>query len=206
MPRSTSTQNPRFVDFYWEIGSTNSYFALKLIQPVLQRTGATLRYFPFNLGHVFRTHNYVLMDEPASKIANRKRDLARWAEKYGFPFRFPTVFPIKTSRILRGSLAMRRWKLEEAFIEGMMTAYWEQDDAAISDYPGMAPYVRRLGIDPGEFESLSESGEIRQQLIDITNEGLARGVFGVPSLIVGDELFWGKDRMEFVEDELRRQA
>ncbi|MDE0254055.1 MAG: DsbA family protein, partial [Rhodospirillaceae bacterium] len=95
------------VEFYWEVGSTNSYFALHLLRPIAERHGAAIRYIPINLGHVFRHHNYVLMDEPEAKIANRIRDLERWAEHYRLPFRFPTVFPIKTSRALRGAIAMR---------------------------------------------------------------------------------------------------
>lgn len=194
----------RMVELYWEIGSTNSYFALKLLEPVLARTGATLKLHPFNLGYVFRTHNYVLMDEPPMKIANRKRDLARWAERYDLPFRMPDVFPIKTSRALRGALAMRRLGRERAYIDAIFAAYWERNDASIQDYSGLAPIVAGLGVEPAEFEALSESPEIREELIESTNEGLKRGVFGVPSIFVGDELFWGKDRMEFVEAELMK--
>lgn len=199
-----NTQTP--VELYWEVGSTNSYFAFKLLRPVLERTGASLVLHPYNLGHVFRLHNYVLMEEPAAKIANRKRDLERWAERYWLPFRFPSQFPIKTSRALRGSLAMRRWDLEMPYIDAVMAAYWERDDASIADYAGLRPIVAALGVDPDEFEALSESAPIRQQLIDSTDAGIRRGVFGVPSIVVGDELFWGKDRMEFVEDELKRRA
>ena len=192
------------VEMYWEIGSTNNYFALHLIKPVLKRTGVRLVFHPFNLGYVFRTHNYVLMDEPAIKIANRKRDLERWAEKYDLPFRIPDEFPIKTSRALRGSLTMRRFGLEAEYIEALFAAYWERNDASIQHYAGLAPIVSGLGVDPDEFERLSESPEIRQELADSTNRGLERGVFGVPSMFVGDELFWGKDRLDFVEDELTR--
>ena len=194
------------VDLYWDIGSTNTYFALKLIDPVLARTGAQLVLHPFNLGPIFRRNNYVVLEEPPAKLANRKRDLARWASRYDLPFRFPTVFPIKSSRVLRGALAMRRFDLERAFIDRVFSAYWEHDDASIADYAGLRPIVNALGVDPVEFEALSESADIRQALIDSTDRGLARGVFGVPSLVVGDEIFWGKDRMEFVEDELRRRA
>ena len=66
----------------------------------------------------------------------------------------------------------------------------------------MAPIVKKLGVSAEEFEELCESDKIRQSLIDSTNEGIKRGVFGVPSIFVGNEMFWGKDRMEFVEDEL----
>jgi 2-hydroxychromene-2-carboxylate isomerase len=195
----------RKLELYWDIGSTNTYFALKLVEPVLERTGAELVLHPYNLGHIFRQNDYVVLEEPAAKLANRKRDLARWAEKYRLPFRFPTVFPIKSSRVLRGALAMRHWGMEMPFVEAVFAAYWERDDASIADYAGMRPIVQSLGVDPAEFEVHAESPAIRQALIDSTNRGGARGVFGVPSFVVGDEIFWGKDRMEFVEDELRRQ-
>lgn len=196
----------RTLDLYWDIGSTNTYFALKLVRPVLERTGAELVLHPYNLGHVFRQNDYVVLEEPPAKLANRKRDLARWADKYGLPFRFPTVFPIKSSRVLRGALAMRRWGLELPFVDAVFAAYWEHDDASIADYAGMRPIVTTLGVDPAAFEAAAESAGIRQALIDSTDRALARGIFGVPSFVVGDEIFWGKDRMEFVEDELNRHA
>lgn len=196
--------NNRTVDMYWDAGSTNAYFALKLIRPILEKTRATLVLHPFNLGHVFRVNNYVLMAEPPAKIDNRKRDLARWAAKYNLPFKFPSRFPIKTSRILRGSLAMRRWDLEMPYVEAVFAAYWEHDDASITEYGGLRSVVAGLGVDPDDFEAVSESDAIRQQLIESTNRGIKRGVFGVPSMFVGDELFWGKDRMDFVEEELLR--
>ena len=138
---------PPTVELYWDAGSTNAYFALKLIRPILDRTGATLVLHPFNLGWVFRKHGNVLMGEPAIKIANRKRDLERWRDRHGLPFRFPTKFPIKTSRALRGSLAMRRFGLEAAYVDLVMAAYWERDDASIQDYPRLEPIVRDLGVD-----------------------------------------------------------
>jgi 2-hydroxychromene-2-carboxylate isomerase len=196
--------SPRHVDLYWDTGSTNSYFALKLIEPVLARTGATLALHPFNLGHVFRLHNYVLMDEPPAKIANRIRDLHRWAARHRLPFRMPEVFPIKTSRSLRGSLVMRRHGLEQAYVREVMAAYWERNDASIADYAGLAPIVRALGVDPRDFEAECESAGIRAALADHTDRALARGVFGVPMMAVGEELFWGKDRMDFVEEALMR--
>lgn len=192
------------VEMYWDIGSTNTYFALKLVKPVLERNGANLVLHPFNLGHVFRSNNYVLMDEPPTKLENRKRDLMRWAEKYKLAFRIPSRFPIKSSRVMRGALAMRRLDLEMPYVDAVFAAYWEQDDASIAEYAGLRPIVEKLGVDMDKFEALSESDEIRQQLIDSTNRGLERGVFGVPSTFVGNELFWGKDRMEFVDDELKK--
>lgn len=196
--------SPKTVELYWDAGSTNTYFALKLLAPILERTGAALVLHPFNLGHVFRAHRYVLMDEPPAKIANRKRDLQRWADRHGLPFRFPSRFPIKTSVALRGSIAMRRWDLERPFVQAVLDAYFERDDDSIAGHAGLRPIAAGLGVDPDAFQALTDSDEVRSALAQSTDQGLARGVFGAPSLFVGDELFWGKDRMEFVEDELRR--
>jgi len=192
------------VELYWDFGSTNTYFAIKLIKPILARCNAKLVLHPYNLGYVFRANNYEVMQESKAKLRYRKRDLMRWAEKYGLPFQIPRQFPIKSSRVLRGSLAMRRKKLELPFVERVMDAYWEKGDASVAEYAGMRPIVASLGVDPDWFETTSTSDEISTELATSTDHGTARGVFGVPSIYVGDQLFWGKDRMEFVEEELCR--
>lgn len=194
------------IEMYWDVGSTNTYFALKLIQPLLDRHQVELQLHPFNLGYVFRNNNYELMKESKAKLRNRKRDLMRWAEKYGLPFNIPREFPIKSSRALRGSLVARRHGKELEFVRKVMDRYWEQGDASIAEYAGLRPIAQELGIDPDAFEALAASDEVAAELAEETNRGLERDVFGVPMIIVGDELFWGKDRMEFVEDEIKRQA
>lgn len=99
---------------------------------------------------------------------------------------------------------MRRYGLEFEFVEAVLDRYWVQGDASIAEYEGLRPIAQSLGVDPDEFERLSASDEIAAELAASTDRGIEREVFGVPMLIVGDELFWGKDRMEFVEDELQR--
>jgi 2-hydroxychromene-2-carboxylate isomerase len=174
--------------------------------PIANRYGARVIPHPFNLGYVFRTANYILMDEPREKLAYRRTDLMRWARRYNLPFRMPDVFPVKTSRSLRGALAMRRFDKEWLFIEALFTAYWERNDDSIADYVGMRPLAQALGVDPDKFEAVAESEEIKAELVDETDRGLARGVFGAPTFFVGNEMFWGKDRLDFMEDELRRQT
>jgi 2-hydroxychromene-2-carboxylate isomerase len=193
------------IEFYWDLGSTNSYFALHLIKPVAARHGATIVPHPFNLGHVFRHHNYVLMEEPKAKIANRIVDLHRWARRHRLPFRMPTKFPIKTSPALRGALAMRRFGKEWAFMEAIFAAYWERDDASVAELAGLRPIAQALGVDADRFLALSDSAEVREELIAETDAGLERGVFGAPTFVVGQEIFWGKDRMDFIDEELARQ-
>lgn len=192
------------IEMYWDVGSTNTYFALKLIRPLLEKYDVDLALRPFNLGYVFRNNNYELMKESKAKLRNRKRDLMRWAEKYQLPFKMPSQFPIKSSRVLRGSLVMRRHGKELEFVDRVMSRYWEDGDAGIAEYAGLRPIVQALGVDPDAFETLAASDEIGAELAQSTDRGIERDVFGVPMIIVGEELFWGKDRMEFVEDELRR--
>ncbi|MEM9621533.1 MAG: 2-hydroxychromene-2-carboxylate isomerase [Pseudomonadota bacterium] len=191
------------IDFYWDLGSTNTYFALKLLPPLAERYGAVIAWHPFNLGYVFQSNQYQLMQEPKDKLNNRLVDLQRWANKYNLPFQRPSHFPIKTARALRGALAMRTLDLEIPFINAIFTEYWERDNGAIGDYVELRKVAVQLGVDADEFESLSESEPVRQQLIDSTNTARAHGVFGAPSMIVDGELYWGKDRMEFIEDHLK---
>lgn len=194
------------IDFYWDVGSTNTYFALHLIRPIAARHGATIRFRPFNLGYVFRHHNYVLMEEPRAKLANRGRDLRRWAARYGLPFRVPDEFPVKTSHALKGALAAARLGAEEPYIDEIFRRYWEQNDASIQTLDGTVAAGVAAGLDGPAFRAAIDSNAVRQELIDATHTALDRGVFGAPSFFVGDELFWGKDRMEFIDDELARLA
>jgi 2-hydroxychromene-2-carboxylate isomerase len=192
------------VEFFWDIGSTNTYFALHLIKPIVARHGAELVMHPFNLGYVFRLHDYSLKDEPAAKMRNRLEDLKRWAVKYNLPFRFPDKFPIKTSRVLRGAIVMRGLGLEAEYLRIIFRRYWEQNDASIADIGGLEAVAEELGVDAPAFLAACDSERTRKALIDSTKQGLERGVFGAPSFIVDGELYWGKDRMDFIEDSLSR--
>lgn len=192
----------KVIDLYWDLGSTNTYFAIKLLRPIAAKHSAEIRWHAFNVGHVFQANNYVLMDEPKAKLKNRKDDLMRWAKKYDLPFSVPSAFPIKTSRALRGAIAMRAWNKESEFIDKIFEAYWERSDGSIGEYVTLRNVAAGLGVDPDEFEAAAESDPVRQQLIDSTNQAQERGVFGVPSIGIENEIYWGKDRMEFVEDHL----
>ena len=101
---------------------------------------------------------------------------------------------------------MRRFGKEWAFIERIFSAYWERDDASVCERAGVVPVAAALGVDPAAFAALADSDEIRDELARETNRGLERGVFGAPTFFVGEEMFWGKDRMEFIEHELKSRS
>lgn len=198
MPQSNKT-----VKFYWDIGSTNSYFALRLLVPLTEKYDAKIDYHPFNLGHVFKSNNYVLMDEPKAKMRNRLADLNRWRDRYKLPFSMPKNFPIKTSRALKGAIAMRHWGLEPEYINAIFTAYWENNENSIGEYDTLAGIALDLGVRPTEFIERCEMAETRQALIDSTTEAQQAGVFGAPTMVVDEEIYWGKDRMDFIETHLQ---
>jgi len=201
-----SRKQPLSIKFYWDIGSTNSYFAFHLLRSIAKEFGALIEYVPLNLGYVFRHHNYVLNEEPKAKLKNRGIDLQRWARKYDLPFKVPEDFPIKTSAALRGSLAMRRFGLEEAYIEKLFSTYWEDNDSSIKAAEGLIPLVTELEVSQPEFTSMINSEEIRQEFIDLTQLALSKGIFGAPTMVVDEEIYWGKDRFDFIRDHLVRLA
>jgi len=190
------------VEFFWDPGSTNTYFAWHLVRPIVAKHGATLVMQPFNLGYVFRHHHYALTDEPAAKMRNRKRDLERWARRYGLPFRVNDVFPIKTSRILRGAIASRAFDREFAFIDEVMRRYWERNDASVASDAGLREVAVAIGVDADAFMASLAADDTGETVARVTQDGLDRGVFGAPTFVIDGEIYWGKDRIEFVEHHL----
>ncbi len=192
----------KVVEFYYDFSSTNTYFAAFLVPELCRRYGAGLKWQPFYLGAAFRRLSHSLDKEPRAKLAYFWKDHQRWAKKTGLPFRMPSRFPIKSSLALRGAVALRAWNREEAYIQEVFRAYWERDeDIARADVLGRI--AEGLGVDPQAFLERANSEEARQEVVRVTEEGLRRGVFGAPTFFVGEEMFWGKDRLDFVEDLLR---
>lgn len=190
------------IDFYWDPGSTNTYFAWHLLKPIAHKHGARIKPHSFNLGYIFRQNRYALTDEPLAKMRNRKRDLMRWAARHKLAFSIPDQFPIKTSRILRAAVAIRAWDQEAAFIDAVMTRYWEQNDASIAEDDGLVALAQQFSIPEAEFRTALTAAETGQAVINETQGGLDRGVFGAPTVVIGAEIYWGKDRMEFISGHL----
>ena len=190
------------IQFYWDVGSTNRHFAFYLLRLIAEEFGAVIEYMPFNLGYVFRHHQYVLSEEPKAELKNRATDLQRWAKKYNLPFNVPEQFPIKTSDALKGSLVMRRLGMEESYIEKLFSTYWEDNDASIKSLDGLIPLALELGVTEPEFVELLRSEEINEQLISLTQIALANDIFGASTMVIEDEIYWGKDRFDFIRDHL----
>jgi 2-hydroxychromene-2-carboxylate isomerase len=202
---------PRTVDFYFDFSSTNSYFAAFMLPEVCARTGAAMRWMPLHSAALFRGTGFDVMAMTSRKARYLWRDHARYAITTGLPFRRPSRFPIKTALALRCVLAVDRARgggnsggdARARFSQAVFRAYWERDEN-IADAEVIGALLLSQGFEPDSVLKLSASTEIRDELRSIVDTAAARGVFGVPTFFVGEEMFWGKDRLDFVERWLKR--
>jgi 2-hydroxychromene-2-carboxylate isomerase len=193
------------VDFYFDFSSTNSYFAAFLLPAICERNGASINWLPLHLASIFRGTGFSVTATSAVKSRYLWRDHQRYAEITGLPFRRPSRFPIKTSIALRGVLAARRIAEGAAaeFSQAVFRAYWERDED-ISESRVIAAIAESAQLDSRAFLNALDSDGVRNELAAVTARAIERGVFGAPTFFVGEEMFWGKDRLDLVERELRK--
>ncbi len=195
------------VDFIFDFGSPNAYLAYKVLPGVAARTGATLNLIPCLLGGLFKlTGNQAPMTAFGSvkgKLEYERLETQRFIDKHGLrDFRFNPHFPVNTLLIMRGLLAARRTNVRDAYLETVLKAMWEDgkkmDDAAV-----VAEVLSTAGLDAKAILDATQDPGIKAELAANTNAAAARGAFGIPTFFVGDEMFFGKERLGQVEEELR---
>jgi len=191
----------RQVDFYFDVVSPYSYLAFGRVEHICREAGAELVLRPMLLGAVHNAVGITAPIEVRSKASYQLRDIQRWAEYYGLPMRFPEPFPFRTLKTMRAAMTGEDL---EPFVREAFALYWEEGGApkgleeADEDGP-VREVARRIGRDPEEVLEKAASGEAKEALKGATAEALERGVFGAPAFFVGDEMFWGNDRLHFVE-------
>ncbi len=192
------------IEFFFDFSSPNAYFAAMQLPALAERHGARIVYKPFLLGGLFKSLSVNMtpgMTSPA-KAANGVKDLERWSTKYGVPFRYPSRFPMNTVTALRVALALSADGTDiRPFVERTYRAYWAED-RDISDAAVLSGILKELGLDADALLARTQDPAIKQALKDATAEAEQRGLFGAPTFIVRGELYFGKDRLEFVEDAL----
>ena len=195
----------RRVEFFFDIASAYSWLASTQLEALADRTGARIVWRPFSLGFAFRATGN---DSPAripSKAAWVKADLERWARRYGLGHAFPSRFPVPSMGALRLLAAARRLQGEAVLpplAAALFDAAWVRDDD-VADPLVLGRCARDAGADPEPLLAALEAPETKAELKASTDEAVRRGVFGAPTFFVGDELFWGNDRLDFVEQALR---
>jgi 2-hydroxychromene-2-carboxylate isomerase len=191
------------LDLYWDFSSPFAYFASTQAEALAARTKAKLTWKPMLLGGLFRTIGQVdvpLHAMSAAKQRMMRADMERWAAYYGVPFRFPTRFPMNTVKALRVWLALPEAR-RDAFRAATFRAFWGEDRDIASD----DVLHSLIGDDGGDVLARTQSPEIKRALVEATQQAADAGVFGAPTFVVdGKDLFWGQDRMDFVERALGR--
>jgi len=186
------------IDFWYEFASTYSYPTAMRIERLAADAGVTLRWRPFLLGPLFKELGW--NDSPfniyAAKGRYMWRDLTRVCETEALPLKLPPVrFPQNGLKAARLALAGEKDGWTPAFTRAVFTAnYAEQKD--ISDEASLRAILDGLGIDAEAAVAAANTPETKEALRAQTEEAKARGLFGAPSFTIGDELFWGNDRLE----------
>jgi 2-hydroxychromene-2-carboxylate isomerase len=191
------------VEFFFDVGSPTAYLASTQIQKLASDVGATLVYRPMLLGGVFKaTGNSSPVTVPA-KGKWMFSDMSLWAKRYGVTLKMNPFFPINTLPLMRGAIAMQMRMPEkfDAYLSAVMNAIW-QDKKNMGDPAVIAETLTQIGLDPTAFMAMIGDDEIKAALVKNTEEAVSRGVFGAPTFFVGDQMFFGQDRMMFVKEAL----
>lgn len=193
----------KHLDFFFDFSSPFAYLAATQIEVVAARHGARLRYRPFLLGGLFKAigaPNVPMFAFPAAKQRHYGLDMVRWADSWGVPFRQASRFPMNTVKPLRMVLALPEDQ-RGPLIAAIYKAYWALD-RDISDEAELAAIAAAAGYDPAPLVAATSDAAIKAQLHTETEAARAAGVCGAPSFLVGRLLFWGQDRLHFVEKAL----
>lgn len=186
------------VDFYYDYISPASYFALVRLTELCQRTGAIINYKPMLLGGVFKANGNTAPITVPAKWEWIKKDFARQAEYYGIPYQLNPHFIFSTVSAMRGTF----WALSEGRIEeynrAMYKAAWAEGKD-LSSAEVMSEVLSEACFDAAVVMEAMAQPENKQALIKATEEAAERGVFGAPTMFVDDEIYFGQDRLDWVE-------
>jgi 2-hydroxychromene-2-carboxylate isomerase len=196
--------SPLKVEFHFDFGSPNAYLAELVLPQIEKRTGIKFDYVPVLLGGVFKLTGNRSPVESLAGIKNKpeyeRLETARFIKRHGITsFRRNPFFPVNTLTVMRGAVAARMLGVFERYIDEMYRLMWSEpkklDDAAM-----WQAALHEAGFDAARFGELVQDPEVKARLLDNTQRSVERGTFGSPTFFVGDEIFFGKDRLRDVEE------
>jgi len=190
------------VEFFYDFGSPTVYLAATQLPAIAAAVGATIDWRPMLLGGVFKsTGNQSPVVVPA-KAAYMNNDLKRFAKRYGVPFRFNPHFPINTLALMRGAVAYQDDVVASStYRDAIFMAIWVEA-RNLNEPDVIGQVLSDAGLDPAELMNRIGQQTVKDQLIANTEEAVNRGVFGAPTFFVGEQMFFGQDRLDFVAEAL----
>ena len=191
-------------EFWFDFGSPAAYLAWTQLPQLQADTGSTAVLKPMLLGGVFQaTGNHSPVTIPA-KGKYTFKDFARYATRYGVPLNKNTHFPINTLTLMRGAagLQLREDPHFVDYCQAMFNAIWVES-LNMNDPVTVGAALAKAGFDPMALLALTNEQAVKDQLKAVTQQAVEQGVFGAPTFFVGDQMFWGQDRMDFVKEALQ---
>ena len=189
------------IDFYFDIISPYSYLAHKKIIKNYKNKNINLNYKPILLGGLHKLAEIIPPAFNKFKMNNMKKDCELVADKNDIEFKWNDQFPINSINIMRGYLFVDN-EIKKEFINKFFDAYWKNNkDLNIED--NFNAILKDLNIDNNYFFNGIQNEVIKNELKTKTSEAFDKEVFGAPTFIVNDKLFWGQDRLEYAVDELK---
>jgi len=188
------------LEFFFDYGSPYSYLADSRLPALAKRTGAELTYRPMLLGGVFKATGN---QSPAVQPCEAKRaygflELQRWVAHLGVPFAGNPHFPINTLLLMRTAVAAQRAGVFEPFHRGVYPAFWAEGEN-LGEPEVVSRIVEKAGLDARALLEAAGDPDVKAELRAATEEAVARGAFGAPTFFVEGEMFFGNDRLDFVE-------
>jgi len=198
------------IDFIFDFGSPNAYFAHKVLPGIAERTGATINLIPCLLGGIFKaTGNQSPMESfghVKAKVDYGRIETMRFIEKHGLSaFTFNPNFPVNTLMLMRGAIAAEMDGKLEAYVEAGLKCMWE-DGLKMDDPDVFVEAMTKAGFDGADLLARTQDPAVKAKLLENTTAAVERGTFGIPTFFVGKEIFFGKDRLPQVEEEVVAQS
>jgi 2-hydroxychromene-2-carboxylate isomerase len=195
----------KHVEFWFDVGSPAAYLAWTQLPRLLRASGARVEYKPFLLGGVFQATGNRSPMACAPKGKYMQDDLQRFAKRYGVEFSHNPHFPINTLTLMRGAigLQLREPGRLRAYLDTVFRAIWVEG-RNMNDAATVAVVLQGAGFDAQQLQALAADQAVKDQLKKVTQEAVERGVFGAPTFFVGKQMYWGQDRLDFVQEAISK--
>jgi 2-hydroxychromene-2-carboxylate isomerase len=184
-------------DFYFDFISPYSFLAHKEIRKIENKTNIKIRYKPILLGGLHNLHGIKAPAFIPAKAKHMIRDCKLISERNNIKFRFNSYFPIKSLNLMRGVLVAEEDNIKNYYIDNIFNTIW-QDGLNMNDENIIYKILKNLNINPKTFALRSTSSSIKDSLRKKTSDAYEKGIFGAPTFVTNNKIFWGQDRIEFV--------
>jgi 2-hydroxychromene-2-carboxylate isomerase len=187
-------------DFYFDFVSPYSYLAHKEVRKIEKKNSISIKYKPILLGGLHNLHGIKAPAFIPAKAKHMIRDCKLIAEKYKIKFKFNSYFPIKSLNLMRGVLVAEEDNFKNYYIDNIFNSIW-QDGLNMNDENVIQKVIKNLNVNPKTFLLRSNSSSVKESLKKKTNDAYEKSIFGAPTFVSNNKIFWGHDRIEFALNE-----